>query len=364
MKRYRKQMIAAGILLAVILTGNLLARKTDWFGEWYAVTVYPWFVESAARISNLIPTSLIELALYGGVLLLVFLLVRSVVRLVKRKTSIGRALANGAWGLLLAALSLLAVETLTCGINYYRDEFSKVSGLTVEESTAEDLEGLCRRLLAEVNEAAADLQRDAKGFCVLDFDAEQEAREAMKKLGEQFPALDGYYPRPKKILTSAALSYQKLAGVYSAFTIEANYNRDMPDYEKPSTMCHELSHLRGFMREDEANYIAYLACMGSENAAFRYSGSMMAFVYATNALYPENEEAYWEIRESLREEVKAEWGAAGKWWAQFDGPVAEAYDKGADTFLKANGQTDGTKSYGRMVDLLLADYRKQQRQAE
>ena len=68
--------------------------------------------------------------------------------------------------------------------------------------------------------------------------------------------------------------------------------------------------------------------MGSENAAFRYSGSMMAFVYATNALYPENEEAYWEIRESLREEVKAEWGAAGKWWAQYDGPVAEAYDKG------------------------------------
>ena len=39
--------------------------------------------------------------------------------------------------------------------------------------------------------------------------------------------------------------------------------------------------------------------------------------------------------------------------------VAEAYDKGADTFLKANGQTDGTKSYGRMVDLLLAEYRSQ-----
>ncbi|MGI6316524.1 MAG: DUF3810 family protein [Christensenellales bacterium] len=28
-----------------------------------------------------------------------------------------------------------------------------------------------------------------------------------------------------------------------------------------------------------------------------------------------------------------------------------------DTYLKANQQTDGTKSYGRMVDLLLAAYR-------
>ena len=31
-----------------------------------------------------------------------------------------------------------------------------------------------------------------------------------------------------------------------------------------------------------------------------------------------------------------------------------------DTYLKANAQSDGVKSYGRMVDLLLAKYRKDQ----
>lgn len=30
-----------------------------------------------------------------------------------------------------------------------------------------------------------------------------------------------------------------------------------------------------------------------------------------------------------------------------------------NTYLKANGQEDGVKSYGRMVDLLLAEYRSQ-----
>lgn len=45
---------------------------------------------------------------------------------------------------------------------------------------------------------------------------------------------------------------QQLCGVYSPFTVEANYNGDMPDYNVPHTLCHELSHLKGFMREDEA----------------------------------------------------------------------------------------------------------------
>ena len=32
----------------------------------------------------------------------------------------------------------------------------------------------------------------------------------------------------------------------------------MPFYNIPHTICHELSHLKGYMREDEANFIGYL----------------------------------------------------------------------------------------------------------
>ena len=46
----------------------------------------------------------------------------------------------------------------------------------------------------------------------------------------------------------------------------------MPYYNIPHTICHELSHLKGFMREDEANFIGYLACIGSDSPDFRYSG--------------------------------------------------------------------------------------------
>lgn len=54
-----------------------------------------------------------------------------------------------------------------------------------------------------------------------------DAAAAMESLGETFPDLSGSYPMPKKVLCSQILSRLGLTGIFSAFTIEANYNRDM-----------------------------------------------------------------------------------------------------------------------------------------
>ncbi|WP_276929276.1 DUF3810 family protein, partial [Herbinix luporum] len=50
-----------------------------------------------------------------------------------------------------------------------------------------------------------------------------------------------------------------------------------------------------------------------------------------------------------------------EYWAKYeDTVVSTVSNKINDTYLKANAQSDGVKSYGRMVDLLLAKYRKDQ----
>ena len=71
--------------------------------------------------------------------------------------------------------------------------------------------------------------------------------------------------------------------MFSPFTIEANYNQDIPDYEIPYTVCHELAHLKGWIREDEAGFIAYLACRESQEPALQYSGTLNALSYAMSA---------------------------------------------------------------------------------
>ena len=96
--------------------------------------------------------------------------------------------------------------------------------------------------------------------------------------------LSGHYPFPKPILNTWILSIQQTTGVYSPFTVEANYNRDIAYYDIPFTICHELSHLRGYMQEEDANFIGVLATIGADDLYFNYSGYVSAWVYAGNAL--------------------------------------------------------------------------------
>ena len=72
-------------------------------------------------------------------------------------------------------------------------------------------------------------------------------------------------------------------GIYIPYTFESNINVDVPAFSIPAIMCHELTHFRGFMRENEANFLGYLACMESPRDDFRYSGAMMAFFLLLSA---------------------------------------------------------------------------------
>ena len=113
------------------------------------------------------------------------------------------------------------------------------------------------------------------------------------------------------------------------------------------------------MREDEANFVAYLACRSSDNPEFRYSGSILAYIYSGNALYSQNLEAFRQVREKLCDQAVADLLHHNAYWDTYRGTVSEVSDKVNDVYLKVNSQEDGTKSYGRMVDLLLAWNREQ-----
>ena len=184
----------------------------------------------------------------------------------------------------------------------------------------------------------------------------------MIRLGQSYPQLDGYYPYPKPLINSRLLSVQQLCGIYSPFTIEANYNREMPYYNIPHTICHELSHLKGFMREDEANFIGYLACIGSDSPDFRYSGYLTGWVYAGNALAKADPESYYDLYTKLSPQAARDLDWNNQFWERFDGPVADASTQMNDRYLKAHSQEDGVRSYGRMVDLMLAYYKEQLRE--
>ena len=348
----KKALFLWGGLLCISLVLHLAARMVPGFAEWYAVHVYPVFVGTLGRLCSFVPFSVIEVLLYAcGALILA-----GAAAVLMRKLAWKRAL--GILGRSLVVIFL--IFTLNCGINYQRLPFSQRAGFVLRESTEEELIALCERLVEEINLAAEEIALDEDGYCTLEGDPTELARDAMETAALQYPELKGYYPRAKPVFSTWYLSSQLLQGVYSPFTVEANYNNGMPDQDKPSTICHELSHLKGFMREDEANFVAYLACRSSEDAGFRYSGSILAYIYSGNALYAQNPAALRRVRDKLCEQAVKDLLDHNAYWDTYRGTLSEVSDKMNDMYLKANAQKAGTKSYGRMVDLLLAWNRGQE----
>lgn len=358
-RRHVKCFLWAGSMAAAALLFVCLSRTDTGFAQWYAVHFFPFFPNTVGRLFSPLPFSVYEFALYLLALGFFCFLGTVLFFALFRRSGLGKLLSRFFRFLLCGASAVLLMLTLTCSINYGRTSFGEAAGYSLRDSSVSELEALCEELAAQANEVAAQIPAGPSGGLSLEgADPGKQAKLAMAKLGERYPSLKGYYPNPKPVAFSWGMSHLRLTGMFSPFTIEANYNRNIPDYEIPYTICHELAHLKGWIREDEAGFIAYLACRESDDPAFRYSGTLNALTYAMNALYGAGwQDSYWRIYDSLPEKAKADYRFHNGYWKQFETKVAEVSTALNDGYLKANAQTDGVQSYGRMVDLLLAERR-------
>lgn len=332
-------------LISFLLLG--LSRISTPFANWHVKYIYPVMLNTIGRLFSIFPFSVVEIMIYFCIIFFIIGIIKGIIT---------RKLFSFGWLLLKIIGILFLLFTINCGINYSRTPFSEVSHLSANEYDLEQLKALCTALTEDVNYWSSQVERDSDGAAVVGCDISDKGIEAMKRLGETYEALSGFYSNPKPVWNSFLLSYQHITGIFSPFTIEANYNNDMTAYNIPFTVCHELSHLKGFMREDEANFIAYLACMESDEAIFNYSGSLLAWIYSTNELYAADKEAFTAIREKLDSAVNAELSANTAFWNNYEGRISELSETVNDIYLKSNNQAEGIKSYNRMVGLLIAYY--------
>jgi hypothetical protein len=352
------------ILLVPILFGLLKLAEAypEATEKLYSRGVYPALAQSLGRVAGAVPFSIVEILIYIAIIAVVSYLTVQTVRLVRgRDDRRDRACRMIATVVCVGSL-WYAVSSAMYAFNYHRLSFQEHSGLFVRESSAEELAALCSELVITANTLREDLPEDGSGVMASGFASPYEqavyAGTIYEGLAAEYPALGGYTPRPKPVLASPAMSYMDIVGVFVPFTYECNVNTDVTAYIVPSAMAHELCHFHGFMREDEANFIAWLACSRSDNPEFAYSGAMLALIHATNSLHGANGEYYTEVMSPLSDKVKTDLAANNAYWREFEGPVATVSTAVNDAYLRANSQADGVKSYGRMVDLLLAEYRQ------
>ncbi len=248
------------------------------------------------------------------------------------------------------------------GFYYAGLSAEKVCGIDVPEDGIEhaDLIKTDEYFVNLANEYSARVTRDAEGHFVYSTDPFEHALTLYDPMEDHFPLIEAYAHRPKKYFLSKFMSYIDFTGFFSPFTGEACINTDSPSSMTPATIAHELAHQRGIGAEDEANFIAVVACMEDGDPDFVYSASLMALIHLQNALYKSGDTGAWnKIKDSYSPGVTADLDENSAYWKKYrDTAANKVSTQTYDTFLKSYDQELGRETYGACVDLLVEYYRQ------
>lgn len=356
-KSLKIRWIITAAALVLLLAAGISAKLSVEFANWYGENIYPILVGIFAQLSGLFPFSLAEIVITLAVLTCLFAICYFIVQLVRKKGGRLQFLLSSVTTVAMTLSIVGAGFMYTCGINYYRTPFSEYSGIEIRPYTADEVRETLVYIIENTNRLIGEVEIDENGQCVLPENLLDATTAAMYKLAEGYPVLESYYPNAKPVLASPLMCYTGIVGIFTPYTMEANYNTcDTPE-KMGHTICHELSHLTGFMREDEANFISYIACRGSGEIYLEYSGYYSALGYMLNAYYKAvGYDEYVELLSTVDSRVYRQICLESEFWAQYDTPVVEVSTAVNDTYLKINDQSDGTKSYGRAADLIIGDY--------
>ena len=350
--------ILAAIPVVMIAAYLILARDrgtADWAVRHFSRPVRDFL----GNLNSHVPFSVME-GLYTvlGAGLIVFL-VRTVFVSVKAERHL-LTLLRRLCALFLAVLYIFGLYLWLWGIDYKAYGFSDKEDFRVNGVSTEELYSAARFFVSRAMELADTVERDENGSFSEDTAAYFGSTATLyDALEERFPSLEAESRTPKKMLLySKIMSRMGFTGVYFPFTGESSINIDAPAAFIPCTVAHELAHQRGVYSEQECNFLGVAACVTSDLDVYRYSGYLSGSLYLMNALYRASPELWRELRSEFSGHYLQDWQENSEYWQRMETKVTTVSEAVYDTYLKANGQSMGIRSYGACVDLLVAYYKQ------
>ncbi len=352
--------VCLGIYIVTVLSAILyfLFTKMPVFADWFNRTVSVVGRRVLAFLSGVLPFSLAEMLL----LLLPLLLVVLIVFGYRHFCGSNRELLVYV-GILFSAICVIGILfVFNFAAGYYGRPLNEKLELDRKQCSAEELYQTAEILSDELKGLSDEIVFLEDGSSLMPY-SYAEMNERLMLAYDNFCArYEGvafhFDSRVKPVMLSEPMSYTHITGVYSFFTGEANINVNFPDYTVPFTAAHELAHQRGIAREDEANFVAFLVCMESDDPYIRYSGYLNLYEYVLSALRTADGELYKKSYYALPLDVRLEEQAYAAFFEKYSESVAADISESVNnSYLQSQGAAEGTKSYSMVVDLAVAFYR-------
>lgn len=309
-----------------------------------------------ARITSIIPFSFAEFLILTSPVTIIAVSV-----VVCRHASRGRShFVRCFVGILSTLILFYSVFVFTFGAGYHTSTIEDKLELERRDVSAEELYNTINVVIDKLNILADEIvySEDAGSLRPYSHDhAVKLCVDSYSSLADEYDFIPRLNAPVKQIMLSEYMTYTHISGIYTFFTGEANLNTNYPYFVNVFTTAHEMAHQRGIAREDEANFMAYLVCINSDDTFMQYAGYLNMYEYLASPLYSASPKLYSEALRKLDLKVKYDLRCYSEFFDKYrDNVVADVSDAVNDTYLKVVG-TEGTKSYGMVVDLAVAYYR-------
>tara|TARA_R100000935_G_scaffold58897_1_gene99256 strand:- start:5411 stop:6496 length:1086 start_codon:yes stop_codon:yes gene_type:complete len=345
--------ITALLLVPQIILVKWLGQYPEFIETYYSLGIYPYISGFWRILMGWIPFSVGDI-LYA---LLIILGVRYItVNRIAIKNNLLEFIRDIAMVLSVAYFTF----HLLWGLNYYRQPLSQSLELG-EKHSQEDLVNFVDQLVLKTNEIQFSITADTSKLVQVPYNKKEimdltlEGYQSLKNKNLLFAY---HHPSLKKSIFSIPLSYMGYGGYLNPFTNEAQANSALPNFRFPVICGHEIGHQLGFSAENETNFIGYLATVSNEDIYFKYSAYAYALSYCLNDLANRDQEEFKRQYDKLNPGVKKNYKEIAEFWEAHENPMEPIFKSIFNTFLKANNQKEGIKSYNAVVTLLVNYYQQ------
>ncbi len=358
-KEFCKKNIPIGALVMIILALVCAAIKiaavmSEPFADFFNRNVSSVFRAVFAHITSLIPFSIAETIVLCAIPFAVIFIVYC-----SRVSAKKGTLTRQVFRLVAIMCFIFSTFVLNYGTGYDVPTLDKRLGIEVSSPTADELYSACAMAAIKTYELEDDVTVRKNGSTVMPYtfgEMTDKLNLAYDTLYDEYDFITPLHTGVKQIALSRPLTYTHMSGFYTYFTGEANVNVNYPDYVIVYTTAHEMAHQRGIAREDEANFVAFLACLASEDDYIRYCGYANILEYLCSALAKADSERFKnDVYGFLPTTLINEYRAFSAFFEPYSGSIASSISSAAnDVYLKAQGVSEGEESYGLVVDLAAA----------
>jgi len=351
----RKSLIKLAVLFGLSVTIFIFGLFPNLVLRYYSDGLYPLIALILRGISSIFPFALGDIA-YGIIIIyllrLIYLFIKRIRKSGWQRTDRIIIPAN----VLSVVLIFYVSFKLLWGLNYSRPTITTQLNIDNQKYSVKELVALGNFFVKELNalENGVTPKLDYK----FDKLSEQIAID-YQKVAQKNSFFNYNITSVKPVLNNWIISKIGIEGYYNPFSGEANVNTALPSWVLPFVTCHEISHQLGVAREDEANLVAYLVGINSENVNFRYSATYNMLRYILLEIRIKSPDDYLVMRERINEKTLAKFKAENEFWKKYNGQMSNYMGVAFDHFLKLNRQKQGIKSYQNIV-IWLWNYHKEE----